>query len=120
MTETQFDPETGEILEPPASHPPAKKKRARKKANGRAHIPENETPRDRYLRSSTKRMTDALTALDLIGAFGRNRANYEYDILDTDRLVARLEEALADMQRDLARPASREAERKARRSFSRD
>jgi hypothetical protein len=123
--EVRHDPVTGEILEqieqpaPPAPPKPARRK-AKKKANGRAAVPENETPRERYLRSSAKRMTDALTAIDLIAAFGRNRANYEYGEEEAAGLVLRLEGALDDMQRDLARPASREEERKARRSFSRD
>jgi hypothetical protein len=118
-----FDPTTGEIIEPPAAPPqtPPRKRASRKKrGNGRAPIPENETPRDRYLRSSETRMKGALLAIDLVGAFGRNRGNYEYSDQEAERLVARLEAAIADTKRDLARPASREDERKARREFHRD
>lgn len=120
MTDVQFDPETGEIIEPAA--PPAPKpvrKRAKKKPNGRgAQIPENETPRQRFLRSSATRMKQALTAIDLIAGFGRNRANYEYDEDDAGRLAVRLEDAIGRMQRELARPPSRKDEREAERSFS--
>jgi hypothetical protein len=119
----EFDPTTGEIIEQPAAppQPPPRKRASRKKrGNGRAPIPENETPRERYLRSSGKRMEAALVALDLIGAFGRNRANYDYTDLEAEKLIVRLEAAIAETRRDLARPASRGDERKARRQFIRD
>jgi hypothetical protein len=115
----QFDPQTGEILEtPPTPHPPAKKKRARKKANGRVPIPADETPKQRFLRSSATRMEQALTAIDLIASFGRNRTNYEYDETEANQLYDRLAGALSRMARELARPPSRAEERKAERKFS--
>ena len=115
----QFDPETGEIIEtPPAPHPAAKKKRGKKKANGRAPIPADETPKQRFLRSSATRMEQALTAIDLIASFGRNRTNYEYDEAEAYRLTNRLRDAIERMHRELARPPTREEERKAERKFS--
>jgi hypothetical protein len=124
MTDVQFDPETGEILEPPvpAVQPaPERPKRARKpkpkRGNGRVHIPENETPRERFLRSSSTRMKQALTAIDLIAGFGRSRANYEYGDGEAERLASRLEAAVARMRRELARPPTRKEERDSQRSF---
>lgn len=121
MTDVQFDPKTGEVLnEPPAAVPaqPKRKRAAKKKANGRAPVLENETPRERFLRKAEIRMKQALTAIDLIASFGRNRANYEYSEADAAKLAARLEAALARLRVELARPPSREEERKAERSFS--
>jgi hypothetical protein len=116
----EFDPETGEVIEraaPPPAPPKRKRAAARKKGNGRAPIPENETPRERFLRSSATRMKQALTAIDLIAGFGRSRANYDYGEDEAERLASRLEAAVARMQRELARPPTREEERKAERSF---
>lgn len=118
MTDEFVDPQTGEITEQPAAAPlQPRRRRAKKKGNGRVPIPENETPRDRFLRRSTTQMTNALTAIDLIASFGRNRANYDYDEAAAVRLASRLEDALANMRRELARPPSREEERKAARDF---
>ena len=119
MTDAQFDPETGGVIEQAAPPPlkPVRKRAAKKKPNGRA-VPLDETPRQRFLRSSATRMKQALTAIDLIAGFGRNRANYENDEGDAERLAARLEDAIGRMQRELARPPSRKDEREAERSFS--
>jgi hypothetical protein len=116
----EFDPETGEVTEPAVLPMPKPRKRAaKKKPNGRAaQIPENETPRQRFLRSSATRMKQALTAIDLIAGFGRNRANYEYDEGDAERIAARLAAAVNRMERELARPPSRKDEREAERSFN--
>jgi hypothetical protein len=121
MTDVNFDPETGEILEPPAAAPAQPPKRIRKKkprGNGRAPIPENETPRERFLRVSAIRMKDALTAIDLLASFGRNRKNYEYGEADAAKLTQRLDAALSRLCVELARAPSREEERKAERSFT--
>jgi hypothetical protein len=118
--DVQFDHETGEVYEPAVLPMPKPRKRtAKKKPNGHAQkIPENETPRQRFLRSSATRMKQALTAIDLIAGFGRNRANYEYDEADAERLAVRLVEATSRLDRELARPPSRKDEREAERSFS--
>ena len=121
MTDAQFDPETGEVIEPtvPPAPKPVRKRTAKKKPNGRGtQIPENETPRQRFLRSSAIRMKQALTAIDLIASFGRSRDYYEYDEADAGRLIMRLDDAISRMRRELARPPSRKDEREAERSFS--
>jgi hypothetical protein len=136
-----YDPETGEILDSPtqpgpATPPPAQptpptpppppqtppvKRRAKKKparGNGAKHIPEDETPRERFLRSAATRMGQALTAIDLLASFGRSRGHYEYSEPDAVRMIGRLEDAIERMRRELARPPSRKEERESQRSFS--
>lgn len=109
MTDVQFDPETGEVLsEAPVPHPPAKKKRARKKASTRQPIPADETRRQKFLRLVNHRFDRIVHAMHVMRALGRNQASYEYGDADIDRifdlLVAELEQMAAEMRRR-GRPA---------------
>lgn len=77
----------------------------------------SKTPRERFLDSSDIRMKAALTAIDLIGSFGRNRVNYDYTDDEAEGIFDRLYHAIEDMRRDLRRPRSGREERKVARSW---
>jgi hypothetical protein len=112
MNDVNFDPETGEILEPPSAPvQPAheKPKRARKPkpkrpaGNGRAPIPKDETKRQKFLRLVNQRFDKIVKAVHHMRGLGRNQASYEYGDADVDRvvdlLVAELQAMAAEMKR---------------------
>lgn len=102
----EFDPETGEILEPPAAAPapqPKRKRVAKKKANGRIPPPPDETKRQKFVRLANQRFNRVVKALHVLRSLGRNQSAYEYGDGDidqiTDKLVAELEAVAAEMKR---------------------
>jgi hypothetical protein len=103
IDDVRFDPETGEILEPAAPPAPAKKKRARKKPNGRAPIPENEGRREKFVRLANNRYDRIVKAIHTMRGLGRNQSSYDYGDADidqiTDMLVAELEAMKAELKR---------------------
>lgn len=104
MTETQFDPETGEIIEPAAPHLPAKKTGPGKKANGKSRIPADETKRQKFVRLVDPRVVRAITAIRRIGKLGgRNAGHYEYGEEDVGKIVEALSREIVQLEKTMIR-----------------
>lgn len=108
MTDVQFDPETGEIIEPTAPPPPKPGRRprtAKKKppvSNG-PRVPLDETKRQKFERLAEHRFGRIVRALHNMRGLGRNQGSYEYGEADVERLRVKLQaevdETIGEMKR---------------------
>jgi hypothetical protein len=106
MTDVQFDPETGEVIEPAVLPMPKPRKRITKKkpptSNG-PRVPLDETKRQKFERLAEFRFGRIVRALHYMRGLGRNQGAYEYGEADVERLRTKLQaevdEALGEMKR---------------------
>jgi hypothetical protein len=103
MTE-MHNPETGEILEPLAPNPPAKKTGPGKTANGKAKVKPDESKREKFVRLVDPRMNKALAAIRRIGNLGgTNAKHYEFDDDDIGKIVQALAKEVAALEKTMER-----------------
>lgn len=114
MNDVQFNPETGEILDPPAAAPvqpngpveqqkPRRRRRAPPKRT-RPPIPADETKRQKFVRLVDPRVSRAIAAIRRIGKLGgANSSNYEFGQDDVDKIVAALSHEVTRLDETMVR-----------------
>jgi hypothetical protein len=101
MTEN-FDPVTGEIVEPPIAQPVREKKPARK--NGKARVPADESKRDKFVRLVDPRVNRAILAIRRIARLGgANAGHYDFDEEDIGKIVQVLSKEIVAMEKTMIR-----------------
>ena len=95
MTELQFDPKTGEILDPPAKP---------HRGNGKSKIRADESKREKFVRLVDPRMNKALEAIRRIGKLGgTNASHYEFGDDDIGKIIEALAKEVAALEKTLER-----------------
>jgi hypothetical protein len=86
----------------PAPTPRTRRNRKKQRSNGRAPIPENESPRQRFERVADGRVKAVIKAIRVLKKLGRNQGSYDYTEGDIEfmfeRLSAELDELRAAMK----------------------
>ncbi len=75
---------------------------------GKKRAPENETPRDRFKRVASTRLSNTLDALRLLAAIGPSK-EYEYTPADAEKMLGLIDKQLAETRAALV---NRKAENK--------